>query len=123
MAVTPAVPTSVHRGSPVRFVRHVRYDVYRGGDSKWYLGYRRCTGGCAPVQPVSGPYESSVGPPIEFRYFTRSGASLVGNGPTTDVTRVEIVSHARYRRPVQLPGLPAPLIGDSATVTVAIRNR
>lgn len=117
------LPAGVHRGSPVRFIRRVRYDVYRGGDGKWYLGYRRCTGGCAPVQPVSGPYEAAAGQPIEFRYFTRSGASLAGNGPTTDVARVEIVSHAKYRRSVRLPGRAAPLVADSATVTVAIRNR
>ena len=124
IAVTSALPASIRRGSPVRFVRRVRYDVYRGGDGKWYLGYRRCTGGCSPVQPVSGPYESSAGgPPIKFRYFTRSGASVAGNGPTSDVARVEIVSRARYRRPVRLPGLSAPLVADSVTVTVAIRNR
>ncbi len=123
ISFTSALAASVHRGDPVRFVRRVRYDVYRGGDGKWYLGYRRCTGGCAPVQPVSGPYESSVGPPIRFRYFGRGGASLAGTGPTTDVARVEIVSRARYQRPVRLPGLAAPLVADSATVTVAIRNR
>ena len=123
VSLTSALTAGVHRGHPVRIVRRVRYDVYRGGDGKWYLGYRRCTGGCAPVQPLSGPYEGSVGPPIKFRYFTHSGASLAGSGPTTDVARVEIVSRARYRRPVRLPGLSAPLVADSATVTVAIRNR
>ena len=123
MSFTSALPVNVRRGSPVRFIRRVRYDVYRGGDGKWYLGYRRCISGCAPVQPVSGPYESSAGPPIRFRYFTRSGTSLVGNGPTADVARVEIISHAKYQRPVQLPGLAAPLVAESATVAVAIRNR
>jgi len=72
---------------------------------------------------VSGPYESSGGPPVRFRYFTRDGANLAGNGPATDVARVEIVSHARYRRPVQLPGLAVPLLAESAAVTVALRNR
>ena len=123
ISFSSALPANVRRGSPVRFIRRVRYDVYRGGDGKWYLGYRRCTSGCAPVQPVSGPYESSTGPPIRFRYFTHSGASLTGNGPTTDVARVEIVSHAKYRRPVRLPGLAVPLVAESATVTVALRNR
>jgi hypothetical protein len=123
IAFTSPLPAGVRRGSPVRFIRRVRYDVYRGGDGKWYLGYRRCTGVCAPVQPVSGPYESSAGPPIKFRYFTRSGATLPGNGPTTDVARVEIVAHAKYRRPVRLPGIAVPLVAESATVTVALRNR
>jgi hypothetical protein len=123
VSAATALPASVRRGSPVRFIRRVRYDVYRGGDGKWYLGYRRCTGGCAAVQPVSGPYESAAGPPVTFRYFTHSGARLAGNGPATDVARVEIVSHANYRRPVHLPGRVAPLVAESATVTVALRNR
>lgn len=123
MSVTGMVPAGVRRGSPVRFVRRVRYDVYRGGDGKWYLGYRRCSGGCAPVQPLSGPYESPAGPPIRFRYFTRSGAGLTGTGPTVDVAHVEIVSQAKYSRPVRLPGHTAPLVADSVAVSVAIRNR
>lgn len=123
IAVSSALPSGVRRGSPVRFVRRVRYDVYRAGDGKWYLGYRRCTLGCAPVQPVSGPYESSAGPPIRFRYFARSGAAVLGNGPATDVARVEIVARARYRRPVLLPGRSSPLLAESTVVTVAIRNR
>ncbi len=123
ISLSSSLPKPVRRGSPVRFVRRVRYDVYRGGDGKWYLGYRRCTGGCAPVQPVSGPYEGTVGPPIKFRYFTHGGAALAGSGPTNAVARVEITSHAKYQRPVRLPGRPAPLAADSATVIVAIRNR
>lgn len=117
------VSVNAHRGSPVRFIRRVRYSVYRGGDGRWYLGYRRCTGSCAAIQPVSGPYESRAGAPLLLRYFTRSGDPLVGRGPTTDVARVEIVSRANYVRPFQLPGMSAPLLGDSTVVTVALRNR
>jgi hypothetical protein len=116
------VSVSIRRGSPVRFVRRARYDVYRGGDGKWYLGYRRCAAGCAPVQPVSGPYETAVGPPITFRYYTRGGSQLAGHGPTTDVARIEIVSRARYGRPIYLPGFSVPLVGDSMVVAVALRN-
>ncbi len=119
----PMVSISAHRGTPVRIIRRVRYSVYRGGDGKWYLGYRRCTGGCAAIQPVSGPYESRAGSPMSFRYFTRNGAPLVGPGPSSDVARMEIVSRANYARPVRLPGMAAPLLGDSTVVTVTLRNR
>lgn len=119
----PTVSINAHRGTPVRIVRRVRYSVYRGGDGKWYLGYRRCTGGCAPIQPVSGPYESHIGTPISFRYFTHGGAPLIGHGPTSDVSRVEIVSRANYTRPLRLPGMAVALLGDSTVVTVALRNQ
>jgi hypothetical protein len=107
----------------VRFARRVRYSVYRGGDGKWYLGYRRCVTTCAAIQPISGPYESRSGPPLSFRYFVGSGARLSGNGPTNEVARVEIVSRANYVRPLALPGISGSRTGDSAVATVALRNR
>lgn len=119
----PTVSVSAHRGAPVRIVRRVRYSVYRGGDGKWYLGYRRCSGECAAIQPVSGPYESRTGPPLSFRYFTRNGASLTGHGPTVDIGRIEIVSRATYTRPFKLPGMATPSFGDSTVATVTLRNR
>jgi hypothetical protein len=118
-----AVPATVHRGSPVRFARRVRYSVYRGGDGKWYLGYRRCATACAAIQPVSGPYESRTGPPVGFRYFVASGARLTGSGPTNNVVRIEIVSRASYLRPLAIPGIVGARTGDSAVVAVALRNR
>lgn len=121
--VASPFPAGIRHGSPVRFIRRVRYNVYRAGDGKWYVGYRRCSAGCAPVQPVSGPYEGVTGPPLRFRYFRRNGAALAGNGPTTDVARVEIVSHARYARPLRLPGHPLTVAAESSVVTVTLRNR
>ncbi|HEY5088046.1 MAG TPA: hypothetical protein VII66_11875, partial [Gemmatimonadaceae bacterium] len=119
----PAVSINAGRGAPVRIVRRVRYSVYRGGDGKWYLGYRRCATACAAIQPVSGPYETRAGPPISFRYFTRNGGALAGRGPTVDVSRMEIVSRASYARPVRLPGMIASVLGDSTVATVTLRNR
>lgn len=110
-------------GAPVRIVRRVRYSVYRGGDGKWYLGYRRCTLTCATIQPVSGPYGSVAGGAMTFRYFTRAGSPLVGHGPAVDVGRVEIVSRASYARPVRPRGMARPSLGDSTVVAIAIRNR
>lgn len=119
----PTASIDAHRGTPVRIVRRVRYSIYRGGDGKWYLGYRRCTGGCSAIQPVSGPYESHSGAPMSFRYYTSDGALLLGRGPTGAVRRVDIVSRASYARPVMLPGMIAPLLSESTAVTVTFRNR
>ncbi len=122
LSVASPIPGNVRRGSPVRFVRRVRYDIYRGGDGKWYVGYRRCAAVCSPVQPVSGPYESSVGRPLTLRYFTRAGSLVAGSGPSNDVARVEIVSRATSARQSRVPGLQLQTT-DSAVVTVALRNR
>ena len=123
VSVDPAVSLDVRRGAPVRMVRLVRYSIYRGGDGKWYLGYRRCSGGCAAVQPVSGPYQISAGPPMSFRYFTRTGAAFGGSGPTAEVARIEVVSRVASTRSVRLPGGVRETIRDSALTTVTLRNR
>lgn len=120
---TQPVPAGVHRGSPVRLVRRVRYSVYRGGDGKWYLGYRRCGSACAAIQPVSGPYDSRTVRPITIRYFARSGASLTGTGPTSDVARIEVVVRATYNPPFRLPGMRAAIDGDSVVAVIALRNQ
>lgn len=119
----PGVSVAATRGAPVRIVRHVRYSVYRAGDGKWYLGYRRCIATCAAIQPVSGPYESPRGPPISFRYFRRDGVPISGIGPTADVGRVDLIFRASYAPPFRLPGMATAITGDSIVTTVALRNR
>jgi hypothetical protein len=123
LTFTPPASVNPTRGAPVRVVRRVRYSVYRSGDNKWYLGYRRCSGACSVIQPVSGPYEGDTALPISFRYFTHDGSELVGQGPSADVRRVDIVSRAVYTRPFQLPGMPSPLLHDSTVTSLTLRNR
>jgi hypothetical protein len=123
IALEEGYTATASRGAPVRIVRRVRYSVYRGGDGKWYLGYRRCSPVCAAIQPVSGPYQSAVGAPLTFRYFTSTGTVFSARTPTTDVGRVEIVSRAYYARPIRLPGMASPSYGDSATTVITLRNR
>lgn len=119
----PTVSITATHGAPVRIVRHVRYSVYRGGDSKWYLGYRRCIATCAAIQPVSGQYDSPRGPPISFKYFRRDDVPIAGSGPTADVGRVDLVFRASYAPPFRLPGMPTAITRDSIVTTVALRNR
>lgn len=123
LLVAPSLTLRSPRGAPVRFVRRVRYSVYRGGDRKWYLGYRRCPGACTAIQPLSGPYESVSGSPISFRYFSSAGAPVSASGSLTDVARVEVVPRAAYATPFQLPGMATAMLNDSLKRTVALRNR
>lgn len=130
--VTLSTPLSNHvgRGAPVRFIRHGRYSLYRAGDGDWYLGYRRCNAIgpwlCGAIQPLSGPYRAyshnagSTG--LLFEYFDVLGASLGADFSSLALARVDISARAQSRQRLTVEGhgwVP----GDSATVTVAVRNR
>lgn len=121
--VSPSLTLRSPRGAPVRIVRRVRYSVYRGGDRKWYLGYRRCPGVCVSIQPLSGPYETVSGSPFSFRYFTNAGTAISTSGVFTDVASVHVVPRAAYTTPFQLPGMSTAIPQDSLNLTVALRNR
>lgn len=123
ISMAPSVVVAATRGAPVRIVRRVRYSVYRGGDRKWYLGYRRCPASCGPIQPVSGPYESESGRPISFRYYTRAGAAVWTSGAVADVGRVDLIFRASYATSFRLPGMREPIVSDSVVASVALRNR
>jgi prepilin-type N-terminal cleavage/methylation domain-containing protein len=125
-----STPLSSHvgRGAPVRFVRHGRYSLYHAGDGDWYLGYRRCNAigpsVCGAIQPLSGPYKaysSNAGlTGLLFEYFDVLGARL-GAGASS-LARVDISARsASHQRLIVEDHAWVP--GDSATVTVAVRNR
>ena len=124
-------PTAaVRKGAPVRFLRRVRYSLYRSSDAKWYLGYRRCRmfppASCDAVQPVSGPYNgysSGSGSGLSFRYYDAAGAELVSGASGIDVSRVDIVLRGATARGVSLTGDAQQVYRDSAVVTVSPRNR
>ncbi len=120
----------VGRGAPVRFIRRGRYSLYRSTDGDWYLGYRRCnavgSSMCGAIQPLSGPYRAysanagSTG--LLFEFFDGVGVRLgAGSSPLT-LARVDITARAESRQRLIVEGrawTPA----DSATVSVAVRNR
>jgi prepilin-type N-terminal cleavage/methylation domain-containing protein len=130
--ITLSTPPSsqVGRGAPVRFIRHGRYSLYRAADEDWYLGYRRCnaigSSACGAIQPLSGPYRaysanaSSTG--LLFEYFDDLGARLgAGSSPLT-LARVDISARTESRQRLTIEGR-AWMPSDSATVSVAVRNR
>jgi hypothetical protein len=117
-------------GAPVRFLRRARYSLYRGSDGDWYLGYRRCnaigSSSCGAIQPLSGPYRdysSDHGRSgLVFEYFDPSGSRLPADASPLDVARIDITARAESRQQIKVEGrLTSP--SDSATVTIAIRNR
>ena len=127
-----ATPLSAHvrNGAPVRFVRRGRYSLYRATDGDWFLGYRRCNAlgasACGSIQPLSGPYrpysrdESATG--LLFGYFDGSGHRL---GPGTSpflLRRIDITAKSESRQRIRDENRTL-VFGDSATISIAVRNR
>ena len=130
LTVAGPLPQQLRKGSPLRVVRRARYSLYRSGDSKWYLGYRRCNAigasACAVVQPVSGPYMAyaSSGPTgLMFRYYDASGTELTQSSPDTALARVDITLRGESAGRVKLAGDASARYRDSALVSVSPRNR
>jgi len=132
LTIREAPSGDVGKGSPVRFVRRARYSLYRSGDGKWYLGYRRCDpggeSGCDAVQPVSGPYMPYVagaGAPsgIGFRYYDAQGLELSGGSSGSSVARIDITVRSQSASALKLAGDAVTRYKDSAVVSVSPRNR
>lgn len=120
----------IRGGAPVRFIRHGRYSLYRASDGAWYLGYRRCNAlgasSCGAVQPLSGPYRSYSSDPtatgLLFEYFDRDGSRRTATSSPLDLARVDVTARSESKQRLSIEGRgfrPA----DSATVSIAIRNR
>jgi len=86
IAIRPPLAATVPAGSPIRFFRRARFELYRAADARWYLGFFDCLATratpCAVVQPVAGPFDPSG---VRFTYLDSLGAvtapaaaSLVG---------------------------------------------
>ncbi|MEJ7759486.1 MAG: type II secretion system protein [Gemmatimonadaceae bacterium] len=126
-----ASPTlAVRKGAPVRFLRRVRYSLYRSGDSRWYLGYRRCATSapyvCAGVQPVSGPYNgysSSGTSGLSFRYLDSTGVGIARGSAGVGVARIDVVLRGSTAKDVSLTGDRQKTYRDSTIVSVSPRNR
>ncbi len=129
LTVTGTLLTAIRPGTPVRFIRRVRYSLYRAADGKSYLGYRRCNAVgpsvCGGVQPISGPYRAyssdTRATGLLFEYLDARGAPLGAAASSMGLARVVITarSESEQRNPFsQRSGT----IADSGTVSVALRN-
>lgn len=130
LTLSGAVSDGVSSGAPVRILRRTRYSLYRGSDSRWYLGQRRCgslaASACGAIQPVSGPYLAYAGAGqggIGLRYLDVSFVPLWSASGSARVALVELTVRVRAAAPINLRG-PAPSqYADSAALSVALRNR
>lgn len=117
-------------GAPVRFARRARYSLYRASDGASYLGYRRCdaigVSVCSGIQPVTGPYRSyssdtrTTG--LLFEYFDSAGRRLDPTASPLALSRVDLTARSESAQRASWLGQPS-RIADSATVSVAVRNR
>ncbi len=90
--------------SPVaafRVLRRTRYDLYRGGDRRWYLGMREWnaqTRAFNGVQPVAGPLHAysvrAERTGLRFEYFDSAGGRVGVPAGSTAVSRVAITVRA-----------------------------
>ena len=116
----PLEPT-VGAGAALRFVRRARYQLYRAGDGRWYLGYLDCLGSravpCSTLQPVSGPF-SAAG--IGFAFRDASGAET---SDPASVARIDIASRATSDVVLRAAGFAKGSYSDSLVASVALRNR
>ena len=129
LELSTPLTSHVRPGAPVRFLRRGRYSLYHASEGGWYLGYRRCNAvgsTCGAIQPLSGPYRDYSADPrrtgLLFEYFDRSGNPLSAGQLPLAVARIDITARAESRQRIKVEGrLTVP--SDSATLTIAIRNR
>ena len=131
--VTLATPLvgDIKPGVVVRFIRRARYSLYHASDGDWYLGYRRCNAIgppiCGVVQPVSGPYRAYNRDPrttgLLFEYFDAAGRAMDAAAAPLALARIGITARSESEHQLLGRGPFASRIADSATVSVAIRNR
>ncbi len=88
--------------SPVaafRLQRRTRYDLYRSGDRRWYVGMREWNAlahAFITVQPVAGPLRayaaSADATGLRFEYFDDAGSRLVVPSGSTRVSRLTVTA-------------------------------
>ena len=126
LTVTASSPAGAI-GSVVRVTRPTRYSLYRGGDSRWYLGARDWNSAANrfnTTQPVAGPLASAAARGLELQYFDSAGVPLVR--PVVDtraVASIRIVIRGQTRRAMRAFSSARGPAGDSAVVALSMRNR
>jgi type II secretory pathway pseudopilin PulG len=107
-----APPVTSGAGTALRFVRRVRYQLYKASDARWYLGWLDCQPAravpCATIQPVSGPYEPGG---IHFDWL--DGAGAPAPSPAA-VARIDVLAVSR--------GAVATPAADTLALSIAPRN-
>lgn len=123
------LPATLGLGTVVRFSRPVRYRLYQGTGSDWFMGYQEyITAGWTAIEPVGGPFQAfqaGDGNPsgLQLRYFDSTGVRLTGNSALErqSVSRIDVflrtnagLAAVTERRPKD--------VRDSLMMRVAVRN-
>lgn len=121
LQLIPALEPGIGAGAALRIVRRARYQLYRAGDSRWYLGYLDCLSTrsvpCSTIQPVSGPFVTAG-----IRFLFRDSSGVETSDPAA-VTRIDIVSRATTDVALRAAGFASGGYTDSVVASVALRNR
>ncbi len=118
--VAAPLEVAVGSGALIRFFRRARYQLYRAGDDRWYLGFLDCATSratpCSTIQPVSGPF---VPDGVRFSYRDSTGV------PTADparVARIDVLSRAASSAPLRAAGFALGIYSDSVLASISLRN-
>lgn len=121
------LPDSVKLGAVVRFSRPVRYKLYQGSGTDWYMGYQESINGTwSTIDAVGGPFrafQSGDANPsgLQFRYFDSTGVRLNSASDKSRLSRVDVylrtnagLAAVTERRPND--------VRDSVMMRVGLRN-
>lgn len=121
-AVVGGLDANITVGSPMRFVRWVRYSLYAAPNGQWYLGYCSPTCTISGREPIAGPFAPALNTSsgIRFTYLDVNGA--VTTTPAA-VAQVSVLVRADSRSRMSTASFDRRLAGDSLRFTVGLRNR
>ena len=128
LRLTAAPSVGVLLGSVLRVTRPVRYSLYRGGDSRWYLGQRDWNVASLrfnTIQPVSGPFASPSSRGVVFQYADSTGAPLavpVADPRAIALVHVDLRGQSRSAMRAFARGAQGKS-ADSLQIAISIRNR
>jgi prepilin-type N-terminal cleavage/methylation domain-containing protein len=126
------VGPGIQNGSPIRFLKRVRYGLYQASDNRWYLGFAFVTGdgsGWSP-QPVSGPYRAHFAAGdarngLRITCWDTLGTAVAVGACANNgaVGRVDFTFRTESQAAVTKSGVGTnEILVDSMTVRVALRN-
>ncbi len=127
LTLLPAAAATIPVGAGIRFVRRVRYRLFRDTDNQWYLGFFDCLFGRVPVcnttQAIAGPfqpYATNGTSGVQFAYYDVNGAVTAN---PLQVARISLVVRGQSASLVNLSGTGGTVFHDSLRIEVGLRNR
>ena len=119
--LSPPLDLAAGTGTSIRIFRRARYQLYRAGAARWYLGSLDCAPArvtpCSTIQPVSGPFVSGG---VRFSYHDSAGAVTAD---PKQVVRIDVLSHAASDVSLRAMGFALGIYSDSVITSIALRNR